>query len=202
MADSAELPAGPTAGGPDELALMSYADFGQRFFETAVTRERVIEAAGNLAGRPVDFGPLGVGPLGLVKVSATGAVGDPDVARIDGEHVAFQLTVPVALQLTIEIGLDKYRFTAAVRVRIPITARAAEPLRIIIDVEPPNRRDIEVDLQAEGLRASVVQIIGGVEGELKKSVAKFVRTEIEKPQLRDARVIDVAKALANLTMKT
>jgi hypothetical protein len=179
---------------------MSYADFGQRFFETAVTQERVVEAAGNLAGRPVDFGPLGVGPLGLVKVSATGAVGDPDVARTEGEHVAFRLTIPVALQLTIEIGLDRYRFTAAVRVLLPITARAAEPLRIVIDVEAPKPRAIEVDLQAEGLRASVVQVIGGVEGELKKSVAKFVRREIEKPELQNARIIDVAKALQNLNV--
>lgn len=197
MAETAEVPAVV----PDELVFVSYADFGQRFFETAVTRDRIVEAAGNLAGRPVDFGPLGVGPLGLVKVSATGAVGDPDVARIDGEHVAFHLTIPVALQLTIEIGLDKYRFTAAVRVRLPITARAAEPLRIVIDVEPPTRRTIEVDLQAEGLRASVVQVIGGVEGELKKSVARFVRNEIEKPELQKARIIDVARALENLTLK-
>lgn len=197
MAETAEVPAVV----PDELVFVSYADFGQRFFETAVTRDRIVEAAGNLAGRPVDFGPLGVGPLGLVKVSATGAVGDPDVGRIDGEHVAFQLTIPVALQLTIEIGLDKYRFTAAVRVRLPITARAAEPLRIVIDVEPPTRRTIEVDLQAEGLRASVVQVIGGVEGELKKSVARFVRNEIEKPELQKARIIDVARALENLTLK-
>lgn len=197
MAETAEVPAVV----PDELVFVSYADFGQRFFETAVTRDRIVEAAGNLAGRPVDFGPLGVGPLGLVKVSATGAVGDPDVGRIDGEHVAFQLTIPVALQLTIEIGLDKYRFTAAVRVRLPITARAAEPLRIVIDVEPPTRRTIEVDLQAEGLRASVVQVIGGVEGELKKSVARFVRNEIEKPELQKARIIDVARALEDLTLK-
>lgn len=197
MAETAEVPAVV----PDELVFVSYADFGQRFFETAVTRDRIVEAAGNLAGRPVEVGPLGVGPLGLVKVSATGAVGDPDVARIDGEHVAFQLTIPVALQLTIEIGLDKYRFTAAVRVRLPITARAAEPLRIVIDVEPPTRRTIEVDLQAEGLRASVVQVIGGVEGELKKSVARFVRNEIEKPELQKARIIDVARALENLTLK-
>lgn len=183
-----------------ELAPMSYAEFGARFFATAVTRERIAEAAQGLAGRPIDVGPLGVGPLGLVKVRANGAVGTPEIVDRDGELVAFDVAVPVDLDMVIEIGLEKYRFTAAMTLHLVVTARAAEPLLIVIDVEPPTRRTIDVDLHADGLRASVVQLVAGVEGELKRSVAKFVRAELDKPAAREARIIDVATALANLSL--
>ena len=183
-----------------ELTFLSYAEFGQRFFEVAVTKERVAQAVARLAGTPIEFGPLSVVPLGLVKVRAKGAVGQPSVEPRESEHVSFLLTIPVDLQILIEMGLDKYRFTAAVQVRLTLTARAAEPLKIVIDVQPPTKRTVDVQVQAEGLRASVLQIFAGVDGELKKSVAKYVRREIDKPEMQAARVIDVARALASMKL--
>lgn len=106
-----------------------------------------------------------------------------------------------AVRGDIELGLDKYRFTAVVRVHVGLTARAADRLRIAVDIEPPTHRTIDVDLQADGVRASVVQVLGNVEGEIKKAVAKFVRREIDKPELRAARIIDVEAALHNLSLK-
>ena len=49
------------------------------------------------------------------------------------------------------------------------------------------------------MRASVLQVIAGVDGELKRSVAKFVRREIDKPELQKSRTIDVAKALDSMS---
>ncbi|MEO9140187.1 MAG: hypothetical protein ABI345_14115 [Jatrophihabitans sp.] len=180
-------------------ALMSYADFGQRFFEAAVTRERVVAAAAGLAGRPIEVGPLGVGPLGVVKVRANGEVGAPIVEPREGEHVAFEVTVPVDLHLVIEVGLDKYRFMAGVGIRLAVTARAAEPLLILIDIEAPTKKSIDVDLHADGMRASVVRLVAGVDNEIRKAVATFVRREIEKPEMQKARRIDVEKALQQLS---
>ncbi len=187
---------------PDDPSYITYADFGQRFFEAAVTRQRIADAVSGMAGRPVDFGPIGVGPIGLVKVRANGKVGTPSVVeRDDPEHVAFDLMIPVDLAMLIEISFDKHRFDAKVFVRLALNARAADPLQIVIDVEPPTKKNVEVKVTADGLRASVLQIVAGVDAELKRSVAKFVRREIDKPQLRKQRVIDIAAALDGLGAK-
>lgn len=193
---AADAPAVPDLA---SLTFTSYADFGQRFFETAVTRDRLTSALAALEGRPIEVGPIPVGPISLVKVSATGEVGTPRLAeRYDPEHVSYDLTVPLDLHVLIEISFDKHRFDAKVLINLVLTARAAEPLLIVIDVEPPGKQDVEVDVTAEGLRASVLQVIAGIDGELRRSVAKFVRKEIDKPEVRRQRVIDVGAALASL----
>jgi hypothetical protein len=75
-------------------------------------------------------------------------------------------------------------------------ARAARPLLIVIDVEPPTRANVDVKVQADGLRASVLQIVGRVDAEVRRAVAKYVARELRKPQIQQARMIDVAAALA------
>ena len=178
-----------------ELEPMSYADFGHEFFAHAVTEERIGGVVRSLAGRPIEFGPVGVGPVGLVKVSATGTVGEPSIERRDGELVGFVLTIPVDLGVVIDFGVDQSRFTAAVAVRLTLTARAARPLLIVIDVEPPTRRNVDVQVQADGLRASVLQVVARVDDEIRKAVARYVKREIEKPRIAEARVIDVGRLL-------
>lgn len=180
----------------------TYAEFGGQFFAHAVTEERVLRGVATLAGRPIEFGPVGVGPVGLVKASATGRVGEPTLARHVGELVAFELTLPVDLQMVIDFGLEKSRFRAEVAVRLALTARAARPLVIVIDVEPPTRDNVDVKVHADGLRASVLQVVGRVDAEVRRAVAKYVARELRKPQIQQARVIDVAAALAAYSHRT
>lgn len=183
---------------PAPPSFVSYAEFGRRFFQLAVTRERVQQALTGVAGQPIDVGPLGVGPLGLIKVRATGAVGMLDVAARADEDVAFDVTVPIQLDLVVDLGFEKHRFTAALEIRLIVTARPANPLRIVLDVEPPTRRNVHVQVRADGLRASVLQVVGGVDRELRRTVAKYVRRELDRPANRAARVIDVGKYLTDL----
>ena len=178
-----------------ELEPMSYADFGHEFFVHAVTEERIGGVVRSLAGRPIEFGPVGVGPVGLVKVSANGTVGEPSLERLDRELVSFTLTIPVDLAVVIDFGVDQSRFTAAVAVWLTLTARAARPLRIVIDIEPPSRHNVDVEVQADGLRASVLQIVARVDDEIRKAVARYVKREVEKPRIEQARVIDIGKLL-------
>ena len=179
---------------PSAQPYLSYADFGRRFFETAVTRERVIKAVGDLSGRPIDVGPMNVAPLGFVKVRARGTIGEPDVThRPDPQHVAYHLTIPANLRMEIQIGLETYRFDADTAIHLAVTARAIEPLRIFIDVAPPTPDDIEVDLQADGLGASLIEKLAGVEREVRRNVVRFVRKEIDKTEGK--RVIDIARVV-------
>lgn len=180
----------------------TYAEFGEQFMIHAVTEQRVLNGVASLAGRPVEFGPVGVGPAGLVKASASGQVGQPTLVRGEGELVSFALELPVDLHMLIDFGLEKTRFTADVMVRLALAARVARPLYIVIDVEPPTRDNVQVSVHADGLRASVLQIVGRVDAEVRRAVAKYVARELQKPRIQQARVIDVAAALAAYAHRT
>ena len=62
-------------GADADLAFVTYRDFGEQFFARVVTEERVLGAVDVLAGQPISFGPKGVGPGRLVKVTVDGAIG-------------------------------------------------------------------------------------------------------------------------------
>jgi hypothetical protein len=181
-------------------SFITYGEFGAAFFRTAVTRDRVDEGLRTLAGRVFTFGPVGLTPIGLMKVSAEGEVGAPSVIERHGEFVSFRVTVPVDLRLVIDTGIDKIRFSATVAAHLVVTARAAGPLLLVIDVVPPKSRDIDVRVQAEGLRASVLQLSGQVDREIKKAVARYISRELDKPHMRALRVIDVGKLLGGFSL--
>jgi hypothetical protein len=48
---------------------------------------------------------------------------------------------------------------------------------------------------SQSLRAELLRIVAGVDAEIKRFVAKYVREEIDKPASKKAQVIDVAKRL-------
>lgn len=184
----------------EALEYLSYEQFGRAFFERAVTEDRVRQAARGLAGRPIDFGPIGVGPVGLVKVSAKGNVGEPVTRRHDEDFVAYDLVLPVDLSLLIDFGLEKSRFNAIVTVTLKLTARPAAALQVVIDIEPPTRRSVDIQMQADGLRASVLQLIAPIESEVRKSVARYVAKQLRRPEIDTARVIDVGAVLDSFSM--
>lgn len=169
-----------------------YSEFGARFFEHAVTEGRIVGALDGLAGDRIEFGPIGAGPGKIAKVSATGEIGKASAERQAGEEVAFRLSIPVDLDLLIGLGLDEHRYHAAVTVGLTLVARAADPLRVVIDIDTPTWRDVSVDVEAEGLRAAVLQRVAGIEREIGRFVAKYVGRELDKPHIRKARDIDVA----------
>ena len=171
---------------------ISYAAFGARFFEHAVTEERIRAAVGGLAGEKVAFGPIGAGPGKLVRVSAAGEIGKASTSRLPGDEVSFRLSIPVDLDLDLDFGVDEHRFHVAVSVELTLTARAAEPLRVVIDIDSPTWRDVTVKVEAEQLRAAVLQRVAGIDREIGRFVAKYVAREIDKPHIRAARDIDVA----------
>ncbi len=172
-----------------------YSDWGERFFEHAVTLERVLAGVNVLAGRPIDLGPIAVGPGRLAKVAATGAIGTATGRRASRIPVSFVVTLPVQIAFVIELGLDRHRFDANIEVPLTITARGRADLSIAIEVTPPAPRDIVVDLVPQGLRASLIRRAAGVDTELKRFIAKYVAREIEKPQVAAAREIDVRTAI-------
>ncbi|KAA1420863.1 hypothetical protein F0U44_00480 [Nocardioides humilatus] len=175
--------------------LIDYRSWGVEFFHRAVTEERVLRGVNVLSGRPIDVGPMGVGPGRLVKVTAKGAIGTATGQRVGDDPVSFHVTLPVPIEFTIDLGMDKQRFNALLEVPLTITARARDDLAIVIQITPPTKDTVRVDLQAQGLRAQLLGAAAGVEGELKRFVAKYVTKELAKPYLQEAMVIDVGAAI-------
>lgn len=172
----------------------TYADFGLEFFRRAVTVDRVRAGVSGLTGKPVEFGPIGVGPAKIAKLRAQGKIGDPTVSRVsDAEPLRFLLNIPVDLKFTVSLPATEHRFQADVEIALKLTARAGAPLRVVIEIEPPDKRDISVKLQADNIASTVLQIISGMDGELKRFLARYIAHEVSKPHIVEARSVDVGR---------
>lgn len=172
--------------------MIGYAEFGERFFRTAVTAERIEASLARLAGDPISFGPIGAGPGKVAQVRARGAVREGTATPVEDDEVRFRLAIPVDLELRIDLGVDVHRFDVELVVGLDLHARAEAPLRLVVDVSPPTGHDVEVHLSAKALRSSILQRVAGIDREIARFVARYVAREIDKPHIRAARDIDVA----------
>ena len=122
-------------------------------------------------------------------------IGQATATRLRGERISYRVLVPVDLTFELDLQVEKQRFDAELLVPLTLTAVAHRGVRIFIEATPPTGDEISVELKAKGLRASVVQRVGNVEGELRRFVARYVALELDKPHVRAARVIDVSPAI-------
>ena len=175
--------------------LVDYATWGQHFFANAVTAERVLAGVNVLAGRPIDVGPMGVGPGRIAKVRAQGQIGTATGERVGADPYVFHVSLPVTLEFSIDLGMDTMRFDADIDLPLLITARARTDLAIVLDVTPPEPTAVAVRLKARGLRASLTGKAANVEGELRRFVAKYVARELKQPYVEKATIIDVRGAI-------
>lgn len=177
--------------GQSEFEWIGYGEFGRRFFERIVTRDRVFHVVERMAGRPIEVGPLRTGPRKAATVTVRGAIRVPqlaDRASAAAEPVRFDLTLPVSLDITVDV-LKANRYQADVEVPLVLTARAAEPLLLVIDVPPPDAADIRLDFKAQGMRAATLGALAGIKKQVIAQVAGVVRKELADPS---GRTIDVA----------
>jgi hypothetical protein len=180
---------------PDEQDFVSYQQWGLEFFAEAVSQERILGAVNNIAGQPIDFGPIGVGPGKIAKVRAFGEIGAATARRVEAPEMAYRVELPVDLTFELNLQVETHTFHADLLVPLTLTARAVEGVRIFIVVTPPRSSEVQVRVQAEGIRASIMQRVANVEGELRRFVARYVAREVSKPHIEAARLIDVSAAI-------
>lgn len=180
----------------DDEQQISYRAWGEQFFRAAVSEERILAAVDDLAGQPIDFGPMGVGPGRLANLRAYGAIGRALATPLPGDDedspISYRVLVPVDLHFEVDLQVETHRFHAELLVPLTLTARALDGVRIYVDVVPPRAADVQVSLRAEGLRASIVKRVANMEAELQRFVARYVSRELAKPEVEQARTIDVA----------
>ncbi len=174
---------------------MTYEEFGRKFFEVAVTEDRVGGAIAAIAGDAFEMGPMGQGPGKIAKVTAKVSVKDPRVTRELGETITFAIRIPLEIDLVVDLRIDKPRFMVFGEIALRATARAAAPLLLILDFEKPRAPDIAIHVTSKSLRAEVVRIIGGVDAEIRRFIAAHVAGEIDSPASQKAKIIDVADSI-------
>ncbi len=179
----------------EDVEFVSYAQWGMDFFADAVSEERLLGAVNDLAGRPIDFGPIGVGPGKLAKVRAHGEIGEAQAEPRFGEEIAYRVELPVRLTFELNLQVETHTFHADLLVPLTLTAKAARDVRIYIEVTPPTPDEVQVAVRAEGFRASIMQRVANVEGELRRFVSRYITREITKPEVAGARMIDVSGAI-------
>jgi hypothetical protein len=174
---------------------MTYEEFGRRFFEVAVTEDRVGGAIAAIAGDAFEIGPIAQGPGKIAKVTAKVRVQDPRVTRVVGDTITFAIRIPLEIDMVVDLRIDKPKFMVFGEIALRATARAAEPLLLILDVQKPRPSDISIHVTSQSLRAEVVRIIGGIDAEVRRFIAAHVAGEIDSPASKKAKIIDVADRL-------
>lgn len=174
---------------------LTYEEFGRRFFEVAVTEERVGSAFSDLAGEDFQVGPIPSGPGGVAKVWADVRISEPKLTRAVGDLITFTVKIPLRIGLLIDLRVDRIRYDVDGLITLPLTVHAANPLELRIEVDPPRPRDVWVDVSSHNIRASVVRVVASVDNEIRRFIAQYVADEIDKPEVKAARIIDVAKGI-------
>jgi hypothetical protein len=174
---------------------MTYEEFGRRFFEVAVSEERVCNAIAAIAGDAFEMGPMGQGPGKIAKVTAKVRIMDPRVTRQVGDMITFAIRIPLEIDMVVDLRIDKPKFMVFGEIALRATARAAEPLLLILDVEKPRASDISIHVTSKSLRGEVVRVIGGLDAEIRRFIAAHVAGEIDSPASQKAKIIDVADSI-------
>lgn len=183
---------------PDEHTWIDYASFAARFFEHAVTLERVTAAVSGLAGRGLRFEPLKAGPLGLVEIAFVGEIGRPTVRRAEGDMVTFAVEVPITTELRVRFGHEA-RVRGDVVIDLRLVARPADPVLIVIDAPPVDEHMVRVKIHGDGLAGAVPLTIEPLLPEIRRRLASAVNALLGSRDAVRGRVIDVAARLENGT---
>jgi hypothetical protein len=174
---------------------MTYEEFGRKFFEVAVTEDRVGGAIGAIAGDAFEIGPIAQGPGKIAKVTAKVRILDPRVTRNVAEMITFDIRIPLEIDMVVDLRIDRPKFMVFGEIALRATARAAEPLLLILDFERPRSSDISIHVTSKSLRAEVVRILGNIDAEIRRFIAAHVAGEIASPASQKAKVIDIANSI-------
>ena len=82
---------------------LTYEEFGRKFFEVAVSEDRVGDAIGSIAGDEFEMGPIAQGPGKIAKVTARVKIQKPRVSRIVGETITFSIRIPLEIDMVIDV---------------------------------------------------------------------------------------------------
>ncbi|MBV8930162.1 MAG: hypothetical protein JO152_13660, partial [Mycobacteriaceae bacterium] len=131
----------------------------------------------------------------FARISAQVNVLKPHAERTVADTISFDIRIPLAIELVVDLRLDKQRFRVTGEIELHATARAAAPLQLVIDVAKPRSSDVTVEVLSSSARGELLRILAGVDAEIQRFIAKYVSDQIDAPESEKAKVIDVAERL-------
>jgi len=181
----------------DPIKTIGYDEFGMRFMDLVLHRDRVMESINRVLGEDFQLGPIGAGPgRKVAKVTASGTFGKAyGEALLD--VVGYEVNLPVSVAFHLDLGVDMMRFDAEVLLPLRLTMELVEPLTILWHIAPPHPDDVAIDVKSDNRRAAVLQKLTGLDGELRRFVVRFVERELDKPHVRKAMRIDLVTLIDN-----
>ena len=135
------------------MNFISYEQFGVNFVALAVSEERVKASVADVAGDSFHIGPMGAGPGGVAVVQADGDIGSPVVEEVPGPPLKYTAKLPITLNLEVRLAAMPQRYRGDIVVPLSLSVRTAEPLMLLIEVEPVVPRDVNLDLRSSGMSA-------------------------------------------------
>ena len=139
-----------------------------------VSHEDWLPTFAAIAGDQFELGPMGQGPGRIAKVTAKVTIGEPKATRQLGDTITFDIRIPLEIDLLVDLRLDKQRFNVDGEVALRATARAAEPLALVLEVAKPRPTNISVHVSTKSIRGEIVRIIGGVDAEISELARQFL----------------------------
>ncbi len=113
------------------------------------------------------------------------------VAQFAQSRLAFQATIPIALRLDVRVAGATHRYSGHIEVPLRLSVRAVDKVTLVIDVDPVRADAIDVSLAADGVRARVLQRLGNVDDQVRRTVATIVNERLSSDAAREARVLDI-----------
>ncbi|WP_209721109.1 hypothetical protein [Marmoricola sp. OAE513] len=176
---------------------LGYDEFGMRFMDLVLHRDRVMESINRVLGEEFQLGPIGAGPgRKVAKATANGTFGKAYGEALT-DVVGYEVNLPVDVAFHLDLGVDMLRFNAKVVLPLRLTMELVEPLTILWHISPPDPEDVVMEIAADTRRATVLQKVTGLDGELRRFIVRFVDRELEKPHVRKAMKIDLVTLIDN-----
>lgn len=187
-------PVAAVVAGPQPIG---YDEFGMRFMDLVLHRDRVMQSINRVLGDEFQLGPIGAGPgRKVAKVTASGTFGAAYGEALT-DVVGYNVNLPVDVTFHLDLGVDTMRFDAEVLLPLRLTMELVEPLTILWHIAPPAPDDVAINVESENRRAAVLQKLTGLDGELRAFIVRFVERELEKPHVRKAMKIDLVTLIDN-----
>lgn len=197
QADTTGEPQEPVVEGTSPPRPIGYDEFGMRFMHLVLHKDRVMESINRVLGPTFELGPIGAGPgRKVAKVTARGTFGTvtgealPDV-------VGYAFDLPVHVTFDLDVQVDTMRFDADVVLPMKLTMELVEPLTILWHIHTPEPDQVQMRIEGDSKRASVLQKLTGLDDELRRFIVRFADKELRKPHVQKACRIDLVTLIDN-----
>lgn len=173
---------------------ISYEEFGRNYIRAVLPTERLLRTIDRLLGDRISLGPIGAGPgRAFATVSVVGLFRPTTGHEVVGEPLlTYRVDLPVDVTFDVDLRMDRLRFEADLVVPLTIVVHTEAPARIRIEILMPSEDQINLVLASPTRRGGVFGKLTGLEGELRRFLIKVLSTELDKPYVRKATLLDMA----------